>query len=237
MRRAAAAARLRRRCSARARAGPRLPRIEFGFTRAGRAQHRARAQHGAADDAARRDRLPLHVPGRHRVAQARARGARAAAAGRRRRDGGRHRPRDPQPARVDVRVDPDPAPGAAAHGRAVAADGHRAARVGSAERDDPQLPRVRAAAAARDRRAMDVRQVITDTARCCRTTRSSSDGAPRSRWTCRRRTCGTRPTRARSGRSSGTSRPTALRAMPNGGTLRLSVARHEDERGPAGEAS
>ena len=71
----------------------------------------------------------------------------AAAAGGGRRDGGRHRARDPQPAGVDVGLDSDPAPGAAAQHRAGAADGHRAARVGAAEHDDPLVPRLRAAAA------------------------------------------------------------------------------------------
>ena len=163
-----------RSCSARARAGRRCRawssgsrartgrQIELGFST-------ARAHH-----AARRDRLPVHVPGRHRVAQARARGAGAAAAGRRRRDGRRHRPRDPQPAGVDVRVDSDPAPGAAADRGAVAADGHRPARVGSAERDDPQLPRVRAAAAARRRRAWTSGRSSPTRRGCCRTAPSSA---------------------------------------------------------------
>ena len=65
---------------------------------------RARAQRGAADDAARRDRLHPDVPGRDRIAEARAGSAGAAAAGGGRRDGGGHRPRDPQPAGVDVRA-------------------------------------------------------------------------------------------------------------------------------------
>ncbi len=50
---------------------------------------RARPERRAADDAARRDRLHPHVPGRDRVAQARAGSAGAAAAGGGRRDGRR----------------------------------------------------------------------------------------------------------------------------------------------------
>ena len=140
-------------------------RHEFGFHRCGRAPDRGRDDQRAADHAARRERLPLHVPGRHRAEEARSRGARAAAAGRGRRDGGRHRPRDPQSARVDGRIDPDPARRAAADRRSVAADGHRAARVGSAERHDPQLPVVRQAAARRRWPTSTSRQIVTDTAR------------------------------------------------------------------------
>ena len=39
--------------------------------------------------------------------------------------------------------------GAAAHRRAGAADGHRAARIGAPQRDDPVVPGLRAAAAVR----------------------------------------------------------------------------------------
>ena len=116
----------------------------------GRPADRPRAEHGGAADAARRNRLPVDLPGRHRSAPPRTRSARTAAAGGRRRAGRRHRPRDPQPAGVDGRVGPDPAAGAAAHARSVAADGHRAARVGTAQRDDPQLPRLRPPAAPGD---------------------------------------------------------------------------------------
>ena len=52
------------------------PRIEFALSRARRPRTSRWPDARAADDAARRDRLPLHVPGRHRPQAARARGAR-----------------------------------------------------------------------------------------------------------------------------------------------------------------
>ena len=54
--------------------------------------------------------------------------------------------------------------GAAADRRAGPADGHRHSRVRAAERDDPQLPRLRAAAAAVDDGTWTCARCVTDTA-------------------------------------------------------------------------
>ena len=95
--------------------------------------------------------LPADVPGRHRDPPARARRAPTAAAGRGRRDGSRHRARDSQPAGVDAGIDSGPAVGAVAQRRAGQPHGHRAARVGPAQRHDSLVSRVRAPAGGRAR--------------------------------------------------------------------------------------
>ena len=92
--------------------------------------------------------------------------------------------------------------------RAGAADGHRAARVGAAERHDPQRSwptRGRSGSRSRD---IDVRRVVNDTALLLRNSAEVADGhastvdVPAEPVVVRRRR------RRRSGRSSGTWRPT-----------------------------
>ncbi len=101
-------------CSTSGRRAGRSPRIEYGYTRGRRTPDRAGDQRAPLVTPRGDARIPVHLPGRHRVEEAGARGARAAAARRSRRDGRRHRSRDSQPARVDGRVDPDPSRRAAA---------------------------------------------------------------------------------------------------------------------------
>ena len=220
----AAARRLRRSARRRAAARPqqaRRPAVPADR----RARHHARLERGAAAAAGPAARLSLHVPGRHRRPAPRARRAAAEAAGGRRRDGGRHRPRDSQSARVDVRIDADPAAGAAAVERPGAADGHRAARVGSAERHDPIVSGLRAAAACFECSTLDLRRVVNDTATLLRNSPELGDEPHHRHRACRARRSSSRPTRTRFGRSSGTSRPTACARCPNGGRLTLSAAR------------
>ena len=195
------ARRARRAASSSRTARPTAAQIELGLDR------------DAPADARRPRRLPVHVPGRHRHQAARARRAAAAAARGGRRDGGRHRARDPQSAGVDVGLDSDAAAGAAAQRRAGAADGHRAARVGAAERHDPLVPGLRAAAAVRDRAARPPPRAERHGAAAAQQRRGRTSGTS-STSTCRRAECGSRPTRARSGRSSGTWRPTACARCP-----------------------
>ena len=150
----------------------------------------------------------VRVSGRHRHQEARARRAAAAAARGGRRDGGRHRARNPQPAGVDVGIDSDSAAGASAHRGAGAADGHRAARIGAPERHHPIVSGVRAAAAVLDCAARRPPRAERRGRCCCATARKCSTGTS-STCRCRRPRWRSRPTRTRSGRSSGISRPTA----------------------------
>ena len=124
-------------------------RVDSQHRTARRAPHRHRPDGDHARVSGRAGPVSVRVPGRHRRQAARARRAAAAAARGRRRDGRRHRPRNPQPAGVDVGIDPGAAPGAAAQRGAGAADGHRAARIRAAERHDPVVSGLRAAAAVR----------------------------------------------------------------------------------------
>ena len=120
-------------------------------------------------------RVVVRISGCHRHQEARARRAAAAASGGRRRDGGRHRARDPQSARVDVGIDSDSPAGAAAHGRAGAADGHRAARIRAAERHDSVVPGLCQTAAFSIAR-LDVRRVLNDAALLLRNSSEVLDG-------------------------------------------------------------
>ena len=156
----------------------------------------------------------------HQAARARRPPAAAARGGRR--DGRRHRARDPQSAGVDVRIDPGAARGAAAHRRAGAADGHRAARVGAAESDDRVVSRLRAAAALRHLAARRPPGRRRHRASCCATAPTCARTTS-STWTFRTSRCGTRPTRTRSGRSSGTWRPTACARWPTAAVCCSSV--------------
>ena len=111
-------------------------------------------------------------------------------------------------------LDSDPAAGAAAQRRAGAADGHRAARVGAAEHDDPIVSRLRAAAALCRSRGSMSRRALNDAALLLR---NSAEVARAARDRGRRAAAassGTRPTKGRSSRSSGTSPPTACARCP-----------------------
>ena len=112
-------------------------------------------------------------------------------------------------------IDPDPARRAAADRRPVAADGHRAARVGPPERHHPQLPVVRQAAAdggGRPRRAADPHRHRAP----AREQRRGDRASTRSSWTCRTTPVVYRADEAQIRQIVWNLATNGLRAMPHG---------------------
>ena len=115
----------------------------------------------------------------------------------------------------------DPARRAGADRRSVAADGHRAARVGSAERHDPQFPGVRASRSGGRWRDLDVAADPQRHGAPARRTARRVTAAHRSSSTCRPEPVISRADEAQIRQIVWNLATNGLRAMPIGGQLRL----------------